>query len=385
MPQRPFTRENWLRAPHNRASFQQVQSLFPTARLRRGEGKPWSLPARLRDLSDITYTGIDGDRHTVASWLDATFTDALVVLKDGALVMETYAAGMDAGGFHLLNSVSKSFLGMLAGILAEDGIVEPDAKLLRYLPEFEGSAFAATTLQQALDMTAAVRFGEDYAKTDDDFWKEAACVGWRPDLLGDASPNLHDFALGLRETESSDGARFHYRTVLTDVAGMALERAAGEPLAQLMERRLWRRLGPEQDAAVVVDAAGFPYFGAGMNACAGDLARFGQMLMQDGVAGDKQVVPAAWVRATREGTDGLRRLFAEGEYGAVMPGAHYTNQVWADGGAGRLTCIGIYGQTILVDGETGVVIVKLSAHPEPLDQALYLETLLGMTAITAAL
>lgn len=383
---RTFNTHNWTRAPFNRASFQHAQSLFPTERLRRGSQPASELVLRERDISKISYTGLDGHKHSISHWFEATYTDALLIMKDGEIVAETYANGMSADSFHLLNSVSKSFVGMLAGTLVSDGVIDPTQPIASYVPEFANSAFSETTLQHALDMTAAVKFGEDYANVNDDFWVETSLVGWRPDLLG-AQPaeTLHEFAVSLNETEQSDGERFHYRTVLTNVIGMVIERAANEPLQSLMERRLWQPLAPENDAAVVVDRSGFPYFGAGMNTSARDLARFGQMLLQDGYYNGKQIVPANWIHDTLEGSDELRLQFAASEYGPSLPGGHYRNQVWADKEKRRLTCIGIYGQTVTADQSTGVVTVKLSTHPEPSNDLVYLETILGLMAISSTL
>ena len=71
---------------------------------------------------------------------------------------------------------------MLAGVLVGKGIVDPEDKISNLIPEFKDSAFVETTLQNALDMAGAVKFGEDYAQPDADFWHETAMVGWRPDL-----------------------------------------------------------------------------------------------------------------------------------------------------------------------------------------------------------
>jgi len=382
---RSFNAHNWTQPRFNRASFQDVQSLFPTARLRRGSGKASELVVRERDLSDITYPGLDGRDHSIAQWFEETYTDALLIMKEGVVVTELYSNGMTADCPHLLNSVSKSFLGMLAGILADEGVINPAELLALYVPEFLNTAFAETTLQQALDMTAAVKFGEDYANVRDDFWRETAMVGWRPDLLDAQAPgDLLSFATGLTEVQQKDGEHFHYRTVLTNVLGIAIERATNQPLHSLIENRIWQKLGPEQDAAVVVDPAGFPYFGAGMNACARDLARFGQMLLHDGSYNGSQIVPADWIRDTRAGSDILRSQFAASDYGQKLPGGHYRNQVWAVAEGALLVCLGIYGQTIAVDKTTGVVMVKLSSHPEPSNDLLFLDTFLGMMAISSA-
>jgi len=385
MWQRPFDAGNWGYPPHNRSSFQQVQALFPTARLRRGPGPVIPFGVAPREVGDVTFVGADGNPQTVRQMLDATYTDAWLVVKDGAIAAEDYREGMAADSHHLLNSVSKSFLGMLAGVFA-DGVLDPAALLTTYLPEFQSTSFARTTVQHALDMTAAVRFGEDYADPAADFWREAAVVGWRTPRDGtEAAPSLHAFACALRDTDHADGTHFHYRTVLTNVVGMAIERVAGQSLAALMEARIWQKLRPEQDAAVVVDRTGFPYFGAGMNACARDLARFGQLLMDDGRYAGEQVVPAAWVQSTVRGSDDLRALFAASDYGEMIAGGHYRNQVWAAADRGTMFCLGIHGQTIYVNQAAGVVIVKLSTHPQPVEMALFANAFAAMDAVAAVL
>lgn len=382
---RPFTAENWGYPPHNRASFQQLQQLVPTVRLSRGPDAFIPLAQKPQNVADITYVGLDGNTRTVARMLDDTYTDAFLVTKNGAIVAEDYRNGMGADSHHLLNSVSKSFLGVLVGILVAEGSIDPAEALTTYVPEFTDTAFCKTTIQQALDMTAAVKFGEEYADRQADFWVETAVVGWRPALVDEHLPNtLFDYACSLRDTEQVDGEHFHYRTVLTNVIAMAVERATNQSVAKLVEQKVWQPLGPEQDAVVVVDSSGLPYFGAGMNACARDLARFGQMLAQNGQYNGKQIVPAAWVEDSIRGNDDVKALFAAGDYAEMIPGGHYRNQIWADSTRGLLICIGIHGQTIYVNQTTGVVVVKLSTHPESAEIALFADTFAGMQAITEA-
>ncbi len=73
--------------------------------------------------------------------MKATSTDALVVMRAGRIVAEYYA---DPGAMapHIVFSVSKSITGLLAGIAMDDGRLDPEALVIRYVPEVEGSAFA---------------------------------------------------------------------------------------------------------------------------------------------------------------------------------------------------------------------------------------------------
>ncbi len=383
---RDFTTENWSDAPHNQQSFQQVQSLFPTARLRRGAEGPSALSQRQQDITRIEYDSVDGSKRTIAHFLENSYNDAFLVVKDGAIIAEHYDNGMGPDSLHLINSISKSFLGMLAGILAGQGLLDPEKKVSAYIPEFAANAFAHTTVREVLDMTAAVKFGEDYDTPDDDFWTETSVVGWRPALVKPGAPHtLFDYALSRTETVQADGAGFKYRTLLTNVLGMVIERAVGRPLQDLMEEELIQKLGFEQDCTVVVDRQGFPYIGAGMSVCARDLARFGLMLMNGGTWNGRQVVPAGWVAGTLSGDDDLRRSFANSAYGEGLPGGHYRNQCWAHKDLGLIICIGIHGQTIVSHPATKTVIVKLTSHPQPAPTHFYTDVFSASLTIAAAL
>jgi CubicO group peptidase (beta-lactamase class C family) len=307
-----------------------------------------------------------------------------LVLKEGVIVTEEYRNNMQDNTQHLLNSVSKSFVGMLAGIAVEDGLLDTSKYVSAYLPELANSAFSETTVQRALDMTAAVAYSEDYDQPKDDFWHEAAVVGWRPDLQSDSSPrSLIDYCKERSQTEQGEGERFHYRTVLTNLCTAVIERATNTPFCEFFAQRLWQPLGPEQDANVVVDPTGLPYMGAGMSACARDLARFGEMLRNDGFYNDQQILPASWVRDTRLGNDELRELFAASDYHGLLPNGHYTNQVWADRESDEIMCIGIHGQTIYIHRSKQLVCVKLSSHPYPTDLGLWGATYRALRALAA--
>ena len=383
---RPFSRDNWLTPPLNRTSFQHLQALFPTSRMKRGTAPPSTFPSNPQSIDHISFRGVDRDTYTLSEFLQASYTDALLILQNGELIYEHYENGMRPDSLHLINSVSKTFTGMLAGIFVGEGVLDPAERLTGYVPELAGSAFDETTLQQALDMTAAVKFDEDYAKTEDDFWVETGVIGWRPDLADRAgTTSLKAFAASRAETDQGNGEHLHYRTLLTNVVAMAIQGATGTPVQELMETRIWQKLKPEYDANVVVDAEGFPYFGAGISATARDLARFGQMLLNDGQVDGEQIVPKDWVQATRSGTETLRSLFAATAYAPMFNQGHYSNQTWASSSEELLVCIGIFGQTIYVHQPTGLVIVKLSTHPEPANDYLFANTFQAMRALTDGL
>jgi CubicO group peptidase (beta-lactamase class C family) len=384
MTEAAYSSANWNQPPHNRHSFQHMSALFATQTIQRSTKSAMAFEYALEDTSQLTYPVSKGATEPLQHFLDSTFTDAFLVLKEGVIVTEEYRNNMQDNTQHLLNSVSKSFVGMLAGIAVEDGLLDTSKYVSAYLPELANSAFSETTVQRALDMTAAVAYSEDYDRPTDDFWHEAAVVGWRPDLQSDSSPrSLIDYCKERSQTEQGEGERFHYRTVLTNLCTAVIERATNTPFCEFFAQRLWQPLGPEQDANVVVDPTGLPYMGAGMSACARDLARFGEMLRNDGFYNDQQILPASWVRDTRLGNDELRELFAASDYHGLLPNGHYTNQVWADRESDEIMCIGIHGQTIYIHRSKQLVCVKLSSHPYPTDLGLWGATYRALRALAA--
>ena len=100
MWQRPFDPNNWGFPPHNRASFQNVQALFPTARLRRGGGPVIPFARAFRELSGVTFVGPDGNTQTVSEMLNTTYTDAWVVLKDGTIVAADATLRFSGGPYY---------------------------------------------------------------------------------------------------------------------------------------------------------------------------------------------------------------------------------------------------------------------------------------------
>lgn len=377
-----MNKENWLTAPINKKSFQNIESLFDTIRLKRSSDAPSEIPLNLQSLDSIEMQNIEGQTQSFREMMDSTHTDSFLVLKNGEIIFEEYFNDMSSDSLHLMNSITKSFIGMLVGILSDEGIFDIKDKITKYLPELNDTGFSETTIQSALDMSSAVKFEEDYDDPLCEFWREAAVVGWRPDLVDDNSPKtLLDFALSLKEKEQEEMEGYHYRSVLTNVIAMVIERATNKRVQDLLEKHLWQKLKTEQDAVIVVDKTGLPFVGAGMNACTRDLARFGQMILNDGLYEEEQIVPKQWIDSTRIGDDGYRERFAKSDHGEMLPGGHYKNKMWV-ANSDEMMCIGIFGQTIHINRNTGTVIVKFSSFPEPADELMFANSFILLATIS---
>ena len=165
---------------------------------------------------------------TVGDVLADTYTDAYLVLQDGALVTEWYGPLGAPDRPHALMSVSKSVVGCVAAVLIDRGQLDPDAEITSYVPELAGSGYAGALVRHVYDMRSGVRFLEEYANPDSDIRRLDEWVEWQP---GQGEPRgLYRF-LATLQAEAPHGERFLYRSAESDVLGWVCERAAGRPMA----------------------------------------------------------------------------------------------------------------------------------------------------------
>ncbi len=355
-------RADWDRAPWNRWSFQHVREFLPTAEVWRGDAPAGPIDRRPVDLDPVSFVAPDGMPVTVADWLADSFTDGFAVLHRGRIVFERYFNGMHERTLHLSQSMAKSITGTVAGILVGKGLLDPQSPLTDYLPDLARTAYAGATVRHVLDMTSGVRFSEDYEDLNSDIAVTDVASGWKPPQPGRTYPvSMWDVVMGLTVKEREHGSLFVYRSIETDVLAFAMEAATGSPFVDLVSETLWSKLGAEQSAAFTVDAAGYPLADGGFNATLRDYARFGQMHLDGGLANGRQVLPSAWIEDTRSGD---AALFGA-PYTETLPHGAYRNCFWIEDHRGRaMMARGVFGQSIYVDPDHQMVIVKLSSWPE---------------------
>jgi hypothetical protein len=383
-PEARVTLANWQEPPFNRWAFQHVRELIPTARISRGDGPARPLPRAERDV--LAFRFGYGDRElTVAELLEETYTDGFMVLHQGQVVAEHYLNGLAPDVPHLLMSVSKSVTSTVAGILAGRGELDVSAPVEDIVPELDGTSFAGATVQHLLDMRTGTRFDESYDNVEADVRTYERVYLWRPDN-GDPRPPDALSYFGTLSSDGPHGGPFRYRSILTDVLAWVIERAAGDRLHRLIARELWQPMGAEFDAEITVDARGNPMADGGVCATLRDLARFGQLFADRGRAGDRAIVPEAWIDDTVRGAPDGAEAFADGDdTPGYPPGAHYRNCWWVrDPSVPFYHGSGINGQNIFVHAPAQTVVAKLSTWPTALSPAAG-PTAAAVLALSAAL
>ena len=243
----------------------------------------------------MRISGINGELLSLSQILEATSTDGLVVLHKGAIVLEHYANGMTARSPHIMMSVSKSMLGLLAGILAGRGALHLSQLVTDIIPEVKATAWSGATVSQLLDMRTGVAFDEDYLATSGPIVTYRKSTGWNPLQPGEVPSDLRSYFREVMEADGPHGGRFAYISPNTDLLGWIIERVAGTRYADLMSELLWQPIGAAENAYITVDRLGAPRAAGGMCATTRDLARVGQMMAEGGTNRGRQVVPEAWI------------------------------------------------------------------------------------------
>ncbi|MGI9319249.1 MAG: serine hydrolase domain-containing protein [bacterium] len=360
---------NWRQYPYSKWAFHHVQELMPTAKIESETRECRAFPQMLQSLQDIQVKSPDGDQCSFTTLLEQNHADALLILHRGKIVAEWHAAYYDTARPHILFSVSKSVTGLLAGILEQQGLVDCEAPVADYLQLPKSCVYRDCTIRHLLDMTVALDFEENYSDQKSEYIKYRIATGWNPVDQTVPGSGLEAFLSGLTKSASEHGQAFLYRSPNTDLLGIILETAGNKPLAALIAQYLWKPMGAESEAYISLDRYGVARAAGGMCITLQDLARIGQLFLDNGRANDKQVISPTWLEDTRNNGD--QRAWDKGNYKHKLPNGKYRNQWYQVGDDdGSISARGIHGQLLYINPTRSVVVAKLASQPEPLNDVL---------------
>jgi len=219
---------------------------------------------------------------------------AFLVARDGELLHETYFPPYHADSRTNVFSMATTVTTLLYGAAAQDGFVPAlDAKVATWLDRYTNDQFGReATLMQLASMSSGHDWLENYylpfnPTTELYFGKDATATVLR---MGFVQP---------------PGKQFYYSSASTQLLGIALARALARrdtslDLSTYLSRRLWQPLGMEGGASWSLDrardAGGVELAYCCIHASARQMARVGQLLLQEGAWQGTQLVPADFVR-----------------------------------------------------------------------------------------
>ena len=359
---------NWRAPPFHRWSFRHLREIIATETIAAD-------PGDVRPLTSAPLS-MDGfalpDRGDTLDWtrfLEVTATSAVMILKDGKIAYEAYDAGMTARTPHIVMSMSKSILGLVAGRLSANGRLNLETPVIGLVPEVAATAYNGATLRHLLDMRAGAAFSPEETQ------RYTAAANWEP-VTGDEPGDLHSFFASTPGVLARPhGGPFAYVSANSELLGWAIERATGRTFADLASELLWKPMGAACDAYVSLDRKGAARCTGGVCATVRDLARLGQLVLDGGVRDGREVIAPAWLADMRDGGD--VQAWKTGEWGPVFPYAEMRYRGgWyvVDSAPKMLFAMGTHGQNLFVDPDNRLVVAKLSFHDAPFDYRLQMLT-----------
>lgn len=296
--------------------------------------------------------------------------NSLLVVKDGKLVLEMYYPGeditidnglsytwkdFDRDTLHCLASVSKSITSLAFGIAVDQGMVgDLDEKMFDSFPEYADANDAVRgeiTLRHMLSMTTGLTWDEDYPY--DDSRNDLNRMYYSPDPVR--------FMLEKR-LDAMPGRTFIYNGGVTNLLGEILNRKSGTPLAKFAGDELFAPLGIRSyEWLTFPNAPDMAVASSLLYLRPRDMAKIGQMVLQQGIWDGRQVVSAQWIgQSTAEAVPVSRHMGP-----AVEPNG-YGYQWWrgafANADAQAVFAAGWGGQFIFILPEQNAVIVLTGSN-----------------------
>jgi CubicO group peptidase (beta-lactamase class C family) len=270
---------------------------------------------------------------------------ALLVVKNGYLIAERYYNGGSIDQETRIQSATKSYTSALVGIALEQGYLSSlDQRMMDFFPELAGSITDSRKHQITIRHLLQMRAGYPWEESTKELF-ELMYSGFRPSDLVKV-PLVRD-----------PGTGFEYSNLSSHLLGIIVARATETDLLTFAEAHLFGPLGIEP-ADWILGWEDYYNGHADLYFSAREMARFGQLYLDDGMYEGQQIVPAEWVR------DSLRtysedawdyrigRNVSDLGYGyqwwSARAGEHSYNMAWGHGGQ----------QIALLDEHNLVVVVK---------------------------
>lgn len=316
-----------------------------------------STPYHYAEAPDSTYDTLNIQYTTKGALLEAPLdtlakendTTSLIVAHDDKVVYEKYFNGYDKDSINTSFSSVKSIDSLLIGMAIEDGFIKSETQPIGdFIPEFKGTEFENITIKQLLMMRSNILYRESGLWFGDD-----AKTYYMPDM--------RDLVLHHMSIDKSYKGQFLYNNYHPLLLGIILERSTGMSVADYFQKKIWDKVGAENDASWSLDSdkTKFEKMESGMNFKSIDYIKIGSMLLHNGKWNGNTLVNEDWIK---------RSTIAQ----ELLPNSHIGYQyMWYsvdDGKGGKdFFANGKYGQLLYISPANNTVILRTGKSEGKID------------------
>lgn len=241
------------------------------------------------ELDAVTTAIAAGDFKQVTS---------VVVARHGKLIYEHYFDKEGAESLRNTRSVSKTVTGMLVGLAIDRKLLRADTPVLPYLPELRPLAHAdprkdKITVEDLLTMSSLLECDDDNQHSRGNEERMYLVEDWSRFVADLPIRGFPDWQL--RPAQSPYGRAWSYCTAGVTLLGPLLESVSGQSVPDFAAANLFKPLGIDK-VKWQFQPKGTAMTGGGLQLRSVDLMKLGQLYLDGGRWGGKQVIPAEWVK-----------------------------------------------------------------------------------------
>ena len=342
-------------------NFINMKEFFPTSTPIKASEDPYTFNKIDDFVMPDTYE-FEGEEKQIIESIDYFNTDGLMILKDGEVHYENYWNENKKTSRHIIWSVSKSFLSALVGIALDEGLIEDiNDPIIKYLKDFKDTGYEGVSIKNLLQMSSGIEFNEDYGDPDSDINRYGRVTA--------TGTSQREFAKTLKNSREP-GTYNHYISLDSQMLGMLVAEVSNMTVKEYLHEKIWSKIGMQDDAFYLTDKQEVEMSLGGLNVTLRDMAKFGQLYLNNGKWNGNQIVPSEWVANSTIPLDKHVQPNAGDEFSSDAWGYGY--QWWVPGPeVSDYTAHGIYNQFIYINPESNVVIAKTSSNYNFVDERQY--------------
>jgi len=236
-----------------------------------------SLPRSTPEAQGISSAAILDFVTSADRQVDAM--NSFMLVRHGYVVAEGWWSPYAANTPHSMYSLSKSFTSTAVGLAINDGKLSLDNEVLKFFPDEARAAPSENLKAMRVRDLLTMSTGQHMEDVTNGF-------------SFDSTNPLVKLFLSV-PVAHKPGTYFWYNTPATFMESAIVQKVTGQTVFDYLKPRLFDPLGIENPTWEMRQQ--YTYGGSGLHLRTEDIARFGQLLLQQGNWHGQQLVPAAWI------------------------------------------------------------------------------------------
>jgi len=206
---------------------------------------------------------------------------SLMIVHHGIVVYENWLGDNNSEKQHIMNSVSKTFTATAIGIAVNEGLLNVTDKVISFFPDKVPTNLSDHLREMRVYDLLTMSTG-NICEEVDKIKQDTTKVDWVKSFLSVPVVN-------------KPGCVFEYNSTATYILSAILQKITGQKLIDYLTPRLFEPLGIV-GAKWKESPQGITVGGSGLFIKTEDMAKLGQLFLQNGKWEGRQIVPASWIR-----------------------------------------------------------------------------------------